>query len=165
MPGTGEEIDRGHVLVVDDEPNVLRSLEAVLRRAKRVSSVATAGDLVTAAARVRERTPDLIILDVVLHTDREAVVSLAKYKAAVQERPEHNTFAFHAWLRMRPDSAETQVMLYTARVFMEDVVSLLRDGCTFYLDKMGGYTALLEFVDAAFAGESLEARWDIRGRR
>lgn len=152
-----------HVLAVDDEASVLRGLEVVLRRANRVSSVATAADLVGAAARVRERMPDLIVLDVVLHTDSDAVVSLEEYRAAVKERPEHNTFAFHAWLRMRPDAERTHVILYTARVFMEDVIPLLRDGHTFYLRKTTGFGDLLHFVDAALAGEALDAGWEIGG--
>jgi DNA-binding response OmpR family regulator len=52
------------VLLVDDEPNILLSLEFLMKREG--YEVATAGDGELALRALAERVPDLVILDVML---------------------------------------------------------------------------------------------------
>jgi DNA-binding response OmpR family regulator len=52
------------VLVVDDEPNIVLSLEFLLKQAGYEVRVARSGE--EAVKAVAERTPDLIVLDVML---------------------------------------------------------------------------------------------------
>ncbi|EPC03376.1 chemotaxis protein CheY [Litchfieldella anticariensis FP35 = DSM 16096] len=52
------------VLVVDDEPNIVLSLEFLMQQAG--FDVVTAGDGEQALARVAEQAPDLILLDISL---------------------------------------------------------------------------------------------------
>src|SRR5690554_7808621 len=52
------------VLVVDDEPNIVLSLEFLMQQAG--FEVETAGDGVTALAKVEAAPPDLILLDISL---------------------------------------------------------------------------------------------------
>lgn len=52
------------VLVVDDEPNIVLSLEFLMQQAG--FDVITAGDGEQALARVAEQAPDLILLDISL---------------------------------------------------------------------------------------------------
>ncbi|RAU22799.1 two-component system response regulator [Paramagnetospirillum kuznetsovii] len=52
------------VLIVDDEPNIVISLEFLVRQAGYESRIARDGD--AALAAVAERLPDLILLDVMM---------------------------------------------------------------------------------------------------
>ncbi|ROR32098.1 response regulator transcription factor [Inmirania thermothiophila] len=52
------------VLVVDDEPNIVLSLEYLMRREG--YEVQTAADGEEALARIREAPPDLVLLDVMM---------------------------------------------------------------------------------------------------
>lgn len=54
----------GRVLVVDDEPNIVLSLEFLMKQAGYEVRVARDGE--AALAAVAEQTPDLILLDVML---------------------------------------------------------------------------------------------------
>ncbi len=53
-----------HVLVVDDEPNILLSLEFLMQQAG--FSVATAPDAEQALELIRQQCPDLLLLDISL---------------------------------------------------------------------------------------------------
>ncbi|MBV0933679.1 response regulator transcription factor [Marinobacterium weihaiense] len=53
-----------HVLVVDDEPNILLSLEFLMQQAG--FSVATAPDAEQALALINQHCPDLLLLDISL---------------------------------------------------------------------------------------------------
>lgn len=53
-----------HVLIVDDEPNIVLSLEFLLARAG--FTVATASDGDSALACAREQPPDVVLLDIML---------------------------------------------------------------------------------------------------
>ena len=52
------------VLIVDDEPNIVLSVEYLMRRAG--FDVAVAEDGEAAMARIREQRPDLVVLDVIM---------------------------------------------------------------------------------------------------
>jgi len=65
----GRHHDKGdamaqHVLIVDDEPNIVLSLEFLLARAG--FTVATASDGDGALASAREQPPDVVLLDIML---------------------------------------------------------------------------------------------------
>ncbi len=53
-----------HVLVVDDEPNILLSLEFLMQQAG--FSVATAADAEQALEQINRQCPDLLLLDISL---------------------------------------------------------------------------------------------------
>ncbi|PSL16849.1 response regulator receiver protein [Marinobacterium halophilum] len=53
-----------HVLVVDDEPNILLSLEFLMQQAG--FSVATAPDAEQALVQIEQQCPDLVLLDISL---------------------------------------------------------------------------------------------------
>lgn len=53
-----------YVLVVDDEPNIVLSLEYLMQQAG--FEVITAEDGESALARIKEQTPDLLLLDISL---------------------------------------------------------------------------------------------------
>ncbi len=53
-----------HVLVVDDEPNILLSLEFLMQQAG--FSVATAADAEQALEQINQQCPDLLLLDISL---------------------------------------------------------------------------------------------------
>src|SRR5215207_6444607 len=63
---TAERETAATILVVDDEPMVVEVVERYLRREGYAVVAATTGDQALAAARAPGRTPDLIILDVML---------------------------------------------------------------------------------------------------
>lgn len=72
----------GLILVVDDDPNLARLVEAYLQRAG--YRVAVAGDGLTALKKIRELEPDLIVLDLMLpQLDGMAVTRLVKEDSAV----------------------------------------------------------------------------------
>src|SRR5213594_1647819 len=56
--------EAGPILVVDDDPKIAHLVRAYLEREG--FAVASAGDGIAALAAVRERTPRLIVLDVML---------------------------------------------------------------------------------------------------
>ena len=53
-----------HVLIADDEPNIVVSLEFLVQREGHRVSVARDGN--TALAMIREQRPDLVLLDVMM---------------------------------------------------------------------------------------------------
>ncbi|MBI5277539.1 MAG: response regulator [Burkholderiales bacterium] len=53
-----------HVLIADDEPNIVVSLELLLKREGHRVSVARDGDM--ALAMIRDERPDLVLLDVMM---------------------------------------------------------------------------------------------------
>jgi DNA-binding response OmpR family regulator len=53
-----------HVLIADDEPNIVVSLEMLLKREGHRVSVARDGEM--ALAMIREERPDLVLLDVMM---------------------------------------------------------------------------------------------------
>jgi CheY-like chemotaxis protein len=128
-------------------------------------SVLSSGRLSDAADLVRETAPDLIILDVVLHTAAPGTISRDEYDEAVRLSPYSNALAFHRWLRKQDATAETQVLFYTARMFLADLQEELRDGCTFYVAKTCEPAELLRWVCRILDDEVVDDVFDISGRR
>lgn len=67
MPLPAELINHGpHVLIVDDEPEILKMLAEALKARNEKTSVATALGGVEALLLIGERKPDLLILDILM---------------------------------------------------------------------------------------------------
>ena len=82
-----------HVLVVDDEPNIVLSLEFLMKREG--YAVATAADGDAALKAVDTRKPDLILLDI--------------------NMPRRNGFDVCQTLRADPEYKDVKIMMLTAK--------------------------------------------------
>lgn len=101
------------LLVVDDEPNLLRAVEFVLRgEGFDVTTVLSAKDALVSVAR---NLPDLIVSDV--------------------RMPEMDGYAFARRLRAAPHSAIVPIVFLTAKDETEDRVEGFRSGADVYLTK------------------------------
>ncbi|MFD9699852.1 response regulator transcription factor [Lentzea sp. NPDC059081] len=104
-------VERGRLLVVEDEPSIRELLCASLRFAGfAVSSAATGGEALAAA---RSDTPDLVLLDVML-PDRDG---------------------FEVVRRLRSDGVRVPVLYLTARDGTEDRITGLTVGGDGYITK------------------------------
>lgn len=81
------------ILIVDDEPNIVISLEFLMMREGHEVRVARDGEAGLAA--VREHRPDLVVLDVMM--------------------PKLDGFSVLASIRSDPDLAHTHVLMLTAK--------------------------------------------------
>lgn len=81
------------VLVVDDEPNIVLSLEFLMRQAGFDVRIARDGD--AALAAVAERTPDLVLLDLMI--------------------PGRDGYEVCQAIRANPGCAGTKIVMLTAR--------------------------------------------------
>ena len=81
------------ILIVDDEPNITLSLEFLMRKAGFHVRVAADGD--QALQRVREHTPDIVLLDVMI--------------------PRRDGFEICQTLRANPDWRGIYVIMLTAK--------------------------------------------------
>ncbi|BCU05772.1 response regulator transcription factor [Allochromatium tepidum] len=81
------------ILIVDDEPNIVISLEFLMMREGHEVRVARDGEAGLAA--VREHRPDLVVLDVMM--------------------PKLDGFSVLASIRADPDLAHTRVLMLTAK--------------------------------------------------
>ncbi|MCK8515934.1 response regulator [Methylonatrum kenyense] len=82
-----------HILIVDDEPNIVLSLEFLMRR--RGYEVSTASDGEEALAAIEARKPDLLLLDVMM--------------------PRKDGYQVCQILRERDDTADLRIIMLTAR--------------------------------------------------
>jgi DNA-binding NarL/FixJ family response regulator len=101
------------LLVVDDEPNLLRAVAAVLRGEG--FDVTTARNAREALLRVAESLPDLIVSDI--------------------RMPGMDGYAFARQLRRAPHSALIPIVFLTAKDETEDRVEGFRAGVDVYLTK------------------------------
>lgn len=81
------------ILIVDDEPNIVISLEFLMMREGHTVHVARDGEAGLTA--VREHRPDLVVLDVMM--------------------PKLDGFSVLASIRADPDLAHTRVLMLTAK--------------------------------------------------
>ena len=103
--------DRLRILVVDDEPSIVDSVSTALRYEG--FDVETAGTGRTALAAAQERTPDLVVLDVML-PDLDGL---------------------EVTRRMRADGLRVPVLFLTARDALEDKLAGLTVGGDDYMTK------------------------------
>jgi DNA-binding NarL/FixJ family response regulator len=101
------------LLVVDDEPNLLRAVAAVLRGEG--FDVATARSAREALLTIAESVPDLIVSDI--------------------RMPGMDGFAFARQLRQSPQTALIPIVFLTAKDETEDRVEGFRSGVDVYLTK------------------------------
>ncbi len=82
-----------HILIVDDEPNIVLSLEFLMRKGGYEVSTARDGD--EALAAIEERIPDLVLLDVMM--------------------PRKDGYQVCQILREREDLNDVRIVMLTAR--------------------------------------------------
>ena len=105
--------DKKTVLVVDDQPHIVRLIQVNLE--KEGFRVATAVDGVEGMDRVRQLHPDLVILDVIM--------------------PRKDGFEVLREIKSDPELAETPVIMLTVKTHNSDIVEGLREGAELYLPK------------------------------
>ena len=101
------------ILVVDDDPDIARFVEVNLRSAG--YNVAVAGDGEEALERAAELRPDLVLLDVMM--------------------PRIDGFEVAQRLRKNPQTANTSIIMLTAKALSADKVTGLQSGADDYIIK------------------------------
>jgi diguanylate cyclase (GGDEF)-like protein len=101
------------ILVVDDDPDIARFVEVNLRSAG--YDVSVAGDGEEALERATEMRPDLILLDVMM--------------------PRLDGFEVAQRLRKNPQTANTSIIMLTAKALSSDKVTGLQSGADDYIIK------------------------------
>ena len=101
------------ILVVDDDPDIARFVEVNLRSAG--YEVAVAGDGEEALDRASELRPDLVLLDVMM--------------------PRLDGFEVAQRLRKNPQTANTSIIMLTAKALSSDKVTGLQSGADDYIIK------------------------------
>lgn len=114
------------VLVVDDEPNIVLSLEFLMRRAG--FEVEVARDGAEALRALNGPAPDLMLLDVMM--------------------PEFDGYEVCARIRSRPDWRQTKIVMLTARGRDAERERGLELGADDYVTKPFSTRALVERVKA-----------------
>jgi DNA-binding response OmpR family regulator len=118
------------VLIVDDEPNIVVSLEFLMRKAGFETSVARDGD--EAVAAVDELEPDLVLLDVMM--------------------PKRDGYDVLQHLRST-GRTELKVVLLTAKGRESEVTKGLSLGADAYVTKPFSTSDLVETVARLLGGE------------
>jgi len=101
------------VLVVDDQPHIVRLIQVNLQ--KEGFQVATASDGVEGIEAVRRLHPDLVILDVIM--------------------PRKDGFEVLREIKSDSELAATPVVMLTVKTHNADIVEGLREGAELYLPK------------------------------
>ena len=104
---------QGRILVVDDEPFILRSLTFVLR--KQGLDVIEARDGVEAMAKIRDHRPELVFLDVMM--------------------PRKNGYEVCSEVKGDPDLMDTHIVMLTAKGQESDREKGLSIGADEYMTK------------------------------
>jgi two-component system alkaline phosphatase synthesis response regulator PhoP/two-component system response regulator VicR len=122
----------GKILVVDDQPHIVRLLQLELERAHH--TVVTAGDGEEAVERFRAERPDIVILDVVM--------------------PKKDGFEVLRAIRSDPLSGKTPVIMLTIKDHAVDVTRGLELGADWYLPKPFNTGDVTSLVRRFLASES-----------
>ena len=113
-----------HILIVDDEPNIVMSLEFLMRKNGYQVGIARNG---TEALAAIEQTPfDLVLLDVMM--------------------PDVDGYQVCQQLRLRPDLAHTKVIFLSAKSREADVQRGYEAGADLYIPKPFSTRQLMEKV-------------------
>jgi DNA-binding response OmpR family regulator len=112
------------ILIADDEPNIVISLEFLMKREGFEIRVAQNGD--DALAMVKEFRPDLVLLDVML--------------------PRKNGFEVCQQIRADPEYAGTRIVMLTAKGRDTEVAKGLALGADAYITKPFATKALVTQV-------------------
>ena len=123
------------ILIVDDEPNLVLSLELLLRQAGFEVNTATDGqaaiDALTACGDDPARLPDLILLDIIM--------------------PRKNGFEVCQLIRQRPAWRTVKIIMLTAKARAIDREKGFALGADDYITKPFSADELIERVHAALA--------------
>lgn len=122
------------VLVVDDEPNVLRSLVQYLTLED--FEVETAGNGVEALEKVDSFNPELILLDVMM--------------------PGMDGFEVLEKVKEKPGHENTPIIMLTAKDQSSDVLKGYQSGATSYLVKPFNLDELVETINQTLASSKAE---------
>lgn len=118
------------ILIADDEPNIVISLEFLLKREG--YEVAVAHDGKQALEQIRARRPDLVILDVMM--------------------PQRNGFEVCQDLRLDPEFKALRIMMLTAKGRDTEVSKGLALGADAYMTKPFATRELIAKVKALLGG-------------
>jgi DNA-binding response OmpR family regulator len=114
------------VLIVEDEPSIVLSLEFLLQRHGYETAVATDGE--EALALVRRLRPDVVLLDVMM--------------------PKRNGYEVCRAIKADPELAAIPVVMVSARGQEVEVMKGLEIGASAYITKPFGNAELLEAIRA-----------------
>ncbi|MBC6609606.1 response regulator [Hymenobacter sp. BT507] len=118
-----------HILLVDDEPNIVMSLEFLMRKNGYQVSIARNG---TEALEAVDRTPfDLILLDIMM--------------------PDVDGYQVCQHVKQRPDRQQTKVIFLSAKSREDDVQKGYAAGADLYVPKPFSTRQLMEQVQALLA--------------
>ena len=112
------------ILIVDDEPNIVLSLEFLMKREGYETAVAADGE--AALAAMAEARPDLVVLDIML--------------------PKLNGFEVCERIRAEPAWRGTRILMLTAKGRDTDLAKGLRLGADAYVTKPFSTQELLATV-------------------
>jgi len=118
------------ILIVDDDPEVVKLFSFVLKRAGYEIETALGGEV--ALHQIRQSPPDLIVLDVMMP-------GLDGYEVTRQ-------------LRAQPDTAAVPIVMLTARALPSEQVTGILAGATSYLVKPVTPSVLVKTVQEILAG-------------
>jgi len=129
----GERMGR-KILVVDDEPYVVRALSFILKKGGH--EVTTAADGQEALRHVEEDKPDLILLDIMM--------------------PDLDGFEVTQRLKKDPATKDIYIILITAKGQEEDRKRGFESGADDYITKPFSPTGLIKMIDGIFKERSLK---------
>jgi len=113
------------ILVVDDEPPIVRLMEFILSREGHEMLVAVNGE--EALARVRENRPDLVLLDIMM--------------------PRVDCYEVARRLRANPEHTSIPIVMLSAKAQEEDIRKGLEVGVNEYITKPFSTPNLIEAVN------------------
>ena len=122
------------VLIVDDEPNIVLSVEFLMKREG--YDVVTAGDGQEALDMLQDARPDLMILDVMM--------------------PRKNGFEVCEAVRGHPQFGSLPILMLTAKGREAEMKKGLSLGADAYVTKPFSTHDLIDRVDELLAGSSLD---------
>ena len=115
------------VLIVEDEPNIVLSLEILLRRAG--YETASTGDGEEAMELIRRTRPDVVLLDIML--------------------PKQNGYEVCRSVKSEPTLSSIPIIMLTAKGQEVEILKGLELGASAYIAKPFGNAEVLEAVRAA----------------
>lgn len=102
-----------HILIVDDEPNIVMSLEFLMRKNGYVVSIARNG---TEALEAVDRTPlNIVLLDIMM--------------------PDVDGYQVCRYIKARPDRAATKIIFLSAKTKDADIQKGYEAGADLYIPK------------------------------
>lgn len=125
-------MSRKKVLVVDDDPNIVRAL--TLRLQENGYDVQAAGDAIQAIMKARQMKPDIILLDIMM--------------------PAGNGFCVYERLRAFPDCWNTPVIFLTADATEQSRRRAEKLGARFYVTKPYDWNVLSKYIEEIMNGST-----------